>query len=413
MKAYTFFLILLFPGFIAPAQDLDEYLRIAADSNLRIQSTFKEYLAALEEIPQAASLPDPAFTIGYYLSPVETRVGPRVLDFSIMQRFPWFGTLGAREEVAEKQARVRLAAVEAVRNEVFFDLSMLYYDLYLYQQQIDIMQEQLDILKSYEEVATVRVEAGGRLADVLLTQVDIERMETRLANLKKQLRPTVISFNLLLNRPAGSTAIINDSLAPARLEHAVGKLLDSALALNPSLNMIKLRKEATGESIRLARLQGLPELGAGVSYGVVRPRQDMGGADNGRNIMMPMVTVSLPVYRKKYKAMVRENELIAESYQLQAENMENHITAALFEAYSDYLQATENVELYESLLRKTDQVIELLVTEFSTAGDDYEEVLLAQNQWLEYRLGLLENTIRNRKSLERIRLLVADYQLGE
>ena len=355
-------------------------------------------------------LPDPVFTLGYYLSPVETRVGPRVTDFSLMQKVPWFGTLNARADVAKKEALVRLAEVEAIKNEIFLNLALLYYDFYLYQNELDYLQEQVRILKTYEELSTVRVEAGGRLADVLLTQISIERMNTMVSNLEEQIQPVQSSFNSLLNRSPGHDIVISDSLTFQELESSLQVLVDSVLISNPTLEIVRLRKEAADEAVELARLQGSPELGAGVSYGIVKPREDMVLQDNGRNVLMPMVSVSIPIYRKKYNSLVKERKLMAESFELQTRNIENELTAELYESYSSYAQSLKNRNLYQSLLSKTNTVIELLVTEFSTAGEDFEEVLFAQNQWLEYRIGLLESIVQNNKAIARIHKLLADYQ---
>ena len=40
-------------------QSLDDYLKTAAENNPGLKAKFNEYLAALEKLPQAKSLPDP------------------------------------------------------------------------------------------------------------------------------------------------------------------------------------------------------------------------------------------------------------------------------------------------------------------------------------------------------------------
>ena len=57
------------------ASPIDQYLTVAGENNPRLQSLFDEYLATLEEIPQAGALPDPQLTFATFVQPVETRVG--------------------------------------------------------------------------------------------------------------------------------------------------------------------------------------------------------------------------------------------------------------------------------------------------------------------------------------------------
>ncbi|WKV13918.1 TolC family protein [Marivirga harenae] len=54
---------------------LDSFFKIAVENNPKLQAEYKAYEAALQKLPQASSLPDPNLSIGYFVSPVETRVG--------------------------------------------------------------------------------------------------------------------------------------------------------------------------------------------------------------------------------------------------------------------------------------------------------------------------------------------------
>ena len=63
---------------------LDSYLTEAAQNNPGIKAKFNEYLASLEKVPQIGALPDPQVTFGYFIQPVETRVGPQRAKISLV-----------------------------------------------------------------------------------------------------------------------------------------------------------------------------------------------------------------------------------------------------------------------------------------------------------------------------------------
>ncbi|NQV01140.1 MAG: TolC family protein, partial [Bacteroidia bacterium] len=74
----VFFIFLLVPGMSVRAQDiLESYLQEAAKHNPELKSRFNEYMAALEKVPQVGTLPDPTIAFGYFIMPVETRIGPQ------------------------------------------------------------------------------------------------------------------------------------------------------------------------------------------------------------------------------------------------------------------------------------------------------------------------------------------------
>ena len=61
---------------------LDEYLRIAAEQNPSLKAKYNMYLASLERVNQQDALPDPTVSFGYFISPVETRVGQQRMKLS-------------------------------------------------------------------------------------------------------------------------------------------------------------------------------------------------------------------------------------------------------------------------------------------------------------------------------------------
>ena len=99
MKAIYFYIFLLISISSYGQGKLDEYLQTAAQNNPGLKVKFNEYMAALERVPQAGALPDPTVAFGYFVQPIETRLGPQQAKISAMQMFPWFGTLSAREIV--------------------------------------------------------------------------------------------------------------------------------------------------------------------------------------------------------------------------------------------------------------------------------------------------------------------------
>lgn len=83
MKFIINIILLVFLGTsVSQAQTLNDYFKIAAQNNPGLQSKYKEFEAALQKVDQVSTLPDPNISFGYFISPVETRVGPQRARFS-------------------------------------------------------------------------------------------------------------------------------------------------------------------------------------------------------------------------------------------------------------------------------------------------------------------------------------------
>ena len=76
------------------------------------------------------------------------------------------------------------------------------------------------------------------------------------------------------------------------------------------------------------------------------------------------------------------------SISFEKENRENELETLLEKSWRDYTDANRRVDLYKRLLGYAEQSLEILITEYTTAGADFEEVLRMEMQLLNFALEL-------------------------
>ena len=151
----------------------------------------------------------------------------------------------------------------------------------------------------------------------------------------------------------------------------------------------------------------MPKLGAGVDYVLVGERKDMDLPDNGKNVLMPMITMSLPIFRGKYKGAQKEAELMQESYQMEKAELNNKLYGSYYR-YSSEIQIQENlISLYDKQVVTSEQTLELLYNGYSNSGKDFEEVLRVQQQLLEFKKMKLKAMVAYQTSLAQINYVTA------
>lgn len=128
---------------------LQEYLRYASRNNAGLKAAFEQWKAALEQVPQAKSLPDPKFNYGYFIEEVETRVGPQRQRVGIMQVFPWFGKIEARTDAAAAGAKAARKRYEAEKLKLFFDVKETFYEYTYLAGAVEIARENTYIHKTF------------------------------------------------------------------------------------------------------------------------------------------------------------------------------------------------------------------------------------------------------------------------
>ena len=375
--------LILFGGLGSQAQTLDEYFKIAAGNNPGLLSQYREFEAALQKVPQVSTLPDPSFSFGYFVSPVETRVGPQQARFSLTQMFPWFGTLKAQGDAATLMAEAKYQSFLDAKNKLYYEVSAAYFPLYELKEWIKIEENNIAILESYKTISNSKFKNGnGTLVDVLRVDIMLKEAKTTLGILNKKEKPLMASFNKLLNRDEMQPVAITDTIVVEPVLSGYNK--DAFIVDHPLMNSIDLKTKASEASERAAIKQGFPKLGLGLDYVMVGERTDMTLVDNGKDVLMPMLTVTLPIFRGKYKAAVKEAQLMQESYSFQKKEIANSLNSNYEMALFDIRQQTDLVSLFDEQIEESKQALNLLYTAYGNSGKDFEEVLRMQQQLLKY-----------------------------
>lgn len=373
---------ILFMAYNVVGQSINDYYTIAAENNPELKAKYKEFEAAMQKIPQVSSLPDPNLSMGYFISPVETRLGPQNMRFSLTQMFPWFGTLKAQKNAATLMAESKYQAFLNAKNQLYSQVATAYYPLYELLKLKDIEQENIKILESYKNIANAKFENGkGSLVDVLRVDIMIKDAQTNLEILNKK-EPALTSwFNSILNRKYDEKIVVSKKIETIELPIEYRK---DSIATNPILQELELKKQASEATIEVARKQGLPKLGVGLDYVFVGNGMN-NFPDSGKDVIMPMVTVSLPIFRKKYDAAVTEAKLMQENYSFQKEAYENKLNGTYYKLVFELQKERDLLKLYEGQVLTLSKSLSLLFAYYSNANKDFEEVLRMQQELLKYQ----------------------------
>jgi outer membrane protein TolC len=149
-------------------------------------------------------------------------------------------------------------------------------------------------------------------------------------------------------------------------------------------------------------------IGAGFNYMIFSPRTGNDQmAMGGQNMLMPMVSVTIPINRKRYGAMGKEAELLREAAQYEQTGVRNLLSVQWDEAIRDLDNAERRIRLYREQETLAGQTLRLITTAYSAEGAGFEEVLRVQQQLIDYRLNLIQAVVDQNKTIARIEMLAA------
>lgn len=386
---------------------LGDYLRYASLNNANLKAMFEQWKAALEQVPQAEALPDPKFTYGYYIQEVETRVGPQKHRFGIMQMFPWFGKIEARTDAAASAAKAAKQRYEATKLKLFFEVKDAYYEYAYLAAAVDIAKENLELIKHFEEVARTKYSAAtAGQPDVIRAQVELAKIEDHLKTLEELREPISARLNAALNRQSFEMLPWPQKEKFQQVEVRRNQLIESLRARNPELSALNFETEAARHRIELAKKNFWPDIGVGVDWIVTDEAAMSGMKDSGKDPVILMFTMNLPIWRDSYKAAELQAKAETAKATQKKIDAENTLIAHAVRALYDFEDSGRKIKLYGNILvPKAQELLGASETAYQGGTVDFLSLIDAQRTLLEYQLWYERAVTNNRQKLAELEML--------
>lgn len=371
------------------AQELVSYIQEAERNNPEIQAFELRYNIAEEKVNEVNTLPDTQVSAGYFVSEPETRTGAQRARFSVKQMLPWFGTITARENYASSMAETQYVDIAIAKRKLALAVSQSYYKLYAIRAKQRVLDENIELLETYERLALTSVEVGKASAvDVLRLQIRQNELVQKKDVLEQDYLAEQVAFNNLLNRDETiAVTVVEEMFIPE--EDAL--ILTENLQLNPELLRYDKLYESVEQSELLNQKESAPNIGFGLDYVPVSERPDLSFSDNGKDIVMPMVSISIPIFNNKYKSVTKQNELKQLQIQSQKADRLNKLETLLADA--QYSRETTRIKfnIQSDNLKQANDAEQILIKNYETGTIDFNDVLDVQELQLKFQINLIES----------------------
>jgi outer membrane protein TolC len=388
-KIWIIISILFFNLYYLNAQSLDSILKLVVEKNIALKSLQSDYESAIQKANQQDQLQHPQLGVGIPILTPETRLGAQVLMVSASQMFPWFGTLKNKKKVYLELSKTKYENITALKLDLFYNVKTAYFQLIFLNEKRESVKKFKQIYKSLENFSLAKVESGkSSTADVLRIYLKLQELNQELYIITNDIRKNEIVINTITKQNLLDSIVIkkdfvyNDQLI-FNIEYFEEKITNN----HPLILKIISQNEASILKQKLNNKMNLPTFGIGLDYSLVNKRIDQNPDRNGNDILIPKLTMSIPIYRKIYKAKNEEEKLIQQSLEYKKEAIIDNIKNMLFQSKLNYSNALLKKELVIKQTKTIDMVYEVLLSEYSANGKGFDELLLVQNQILNFELS--------------------------
>ena len=389
MKKLFFILFGVLSSNVSNAQQLKILIEEGLANNPKIQMFELKHRVAKEKVNEVNTLPNTQIGVGYFVSEPETRTGAQRFKVSAKQMLPSFGSITARENYKNSLADAVYEDIAIAKRKLVASISQSYYNLFALKEKQMVLDENIALLETYETLALTSVEVGKASAvDVLRLQMRQNELEQLKQVLEQDYLAEKTLLNKLLNREKNRTISIDNELTMP----SENSLINSEnLALHPELLKYNKLYESVEKSELLNQKESNLMVGFGLDYIAVSERPNMNFSDNGKDIIMPMVSVSIPIFSTKYKSKSKQNELLLKELNFQKQYKLNRLETLLDKAVKKSNSARISYNTQAKNLKQAKDAETILVKSYETGMIDFNDVLDIQELQLKFQINQIES----------------------
>lgn len=374
----------------AAEDSLATYIAAAIRNNPQVISEYNAYKAQVAGACTAGTLGDPTLQVGYFPKSMHHVNGKQIATFTVMQMFPWFGTLRAGRESMEYQAESAYQQFRADGIALAYDVQKQWYAILATQEKLKAVDGKISLLDGIRQLAVLAYKTqngsgrNARMSDQLRLEVEAHDLEEQRASLQDQLQLQRQQLNITMHREADSPLVIPDTIQMREMPDIAWEDIESS---DPLLQKAVADGKAYDAQRRLASAKGMPTVSVGVEYMLNgKVMQPMMPDMNGDDMLMPMVTVSLPIYRRKVNMERRSatyNKVSSEyAYQSRQDDLRSQYLA-LGQQESDLRR---KIGLYDEEVSLLDRTLALMSSEYAAGVTSLTDILETSRQFIDYAL---------------------------
>jgi len=401
-------LLIAMPTVAAAEQPLPAVLTLewclerASEANPALAEAAAIASAAQHRIRPAGALDDPRF--GYDASNLPT--GDFNFDstplsghqLGLRQKLPFPGLLSNRKDAAKRGFEASNLLVEDRQLLTDGAVESAWSELAFAQQALGITDRNIDLLRQLAATAEARYRVGSGLQqDVLRAQVELTALLQERLRREEAIARANAHLVALLDLPPETelprTAALNSTTSVPPLLPLLSGLEERSARLRSSEKKVQEARLR----IRVAELEGLPDVDLGIGYRVRANVQ--GDPVEGDDFFSAGLTIRLPLDRSKWRAKVSEQKALLRRAEAKLRGVRAQLSSQTRSAHAELVRASsEETLLKTGLVPQARQSLEASRSAYKVGRIEFLSLLDSQVRLLGAELQLVRARADKRRA---------------
>ena len=373
-------------------------------------ATYRQKLETREAMMRAVGVwPGLELEAGILTRPMELLMGDQRFSFSAMQMIPRNALFRLEREELSKMKWVDQSLLDEAALMIRKELSMAWIERVALEHEMLLMDQSIILMKQMKEVAESRIKSGESSSDWL--RLDIRLLEMQDEHVAMEDKIEAIDYRIwnIVGDSLRKPIPVSDSLIYTPFDIQTES---PDFSSHPSVTMLQNESEAALVRMRMSSQMLRPMFGVGVQYIPLKPSSSMDIMSEGKDMIMPMLRVSIPVSRSTLKLAADVSKSESLTYQRESLNRISELKTEWASIVSDIRQARRNILTAKQQELLSRQLFENMKRDYESGMGSIEMLIDMQNMLLMYRMNALEATLRHQMALARLEELQPILQVN-
>ncbi len=384
-------------------------IRLALEHSPHIAATFQRWKAAVHAIAPSRRLPEPTLTFGYFLSAIETRLGPQIARVGVQQWFPWPTALSRSADAAALRAEAVHAQLNADTLGLVRQVSDLYWQLWLNRRMQLLHHDHQIMLQGVQSSVNARIAIGrASIADSGRVSLAATRTNDTLARLAAVERGLKARLQALMGHANSALEGALDA-PPLRSPTFTLEALSRHVENHPRLRVSTLQASAETRASEAEASAAYPKFGLGAEWLVVGQGQQTPAPPRaGDDAFMVSAAVSIPLWQNAYDEAAAAKRGNAAALLLESQSQRDALLGELHATVVEVDDTQRQVALVQdALLPQVGTTLQSVLGGLMTGTEPLTAALQLEQEALELRVELAQAQAAHARAWARLEELAA------
>lgn len=333
------------------SETFQEALDLLAHRHPALSEAHSKTEAAQSRADFADVLPDPTFSVGRFIEPVQTRTGPQETVFKISQKLPWFGVRDSQSRVADATVESQAGFENLLGMALTRELADVFYEYAFLGKSIKLTEENHRLLRDLEPIVETKVAAGDSLNALLRLKVESGKLSDQLKSLQAKRIKLSSQLNALLYEPGEILRPWPKWTVPEKINYRSTNLVNQLEELNPTILTQESRITVAKAREQLVALESSPTFSVGVKYiQLGDPEVNPSTPDAGEDPWSIEAAIHIPLWRGAERARKEKSLRLRQAEESRKEDLLSKVTAELQGRIALHQDALRKLRLYDDEL---------------------------------------------------------------